>query len=109
MGGAVGGASEECVYKGPAHWESAIRIIMASLCVIIVNDFFETDKVSNRPGAWDDAMKLRQVLKEHGDFEFEVHRNVEALYMMDLIEDGECGGKVMLFRVSLLSPFSHSQ
>ena len=62
---------------------------MASLCVIIVNDLFETDEVCNRPGAWEDAMNLKDVLQSHGDFDFEVHRNVEASYMIDIIEDGE--------------------
>ena len=64
---------------------------MPSLCVIIVNDHFEADEIeiSDRPGAWEDAMKLKDVLQSRGDFIFEVHRNVEALYMIDVIEDGE--------------------
>lgn len=65
---------------------------MPSLCIIIVNDHLEADEfefMENRPGAWEEAMKLKDVLQSHGDFEFRVHRNIDAQEMYDYTESGE--------------------
>ena len=78
------------MFKKAKHIGSLHRIIiMASLCVIIVNDKFNTDEVSDRPGAWDDAMHLKDALKSHGNVEFEVHGDLDFLQMIHLIENGE--------------------
>ena len=42
-----------------------VRPSDSSLCVIIVNDKFNTD-VPDRPEAWEDAMRLKDVLQSHG-------------------------------------------